>query len=556
MSTAATAHIDTFARDNLPPRSAWPELLLDLPELRYGDRLNAAAALLDENLAEFGDRSCVHLPGGDSWTYAELARLSSQIAHVLVEDLGLVPGNRVLLRAANTPELIACWFAVLKAGGVAVTTMPLLRAGELEKVIDKAEISHALVDARIADELADAAARRPVLERVMTFGPGGEMDDLAARKPSDFPTVATAADDVALIAFTSGTTGAPKGCIHFHRDILAVCDTFARHILAPRPEDVFTGTPPLAFTFGLGGLVLFPLRFGASTVPLAAPSPEAMLEAVEGRGVTTLFTAPTAYRALLREKDLSGLRSLHTCVAAGEVLPAATSDEWFEGTGIRIIDGIGATEMLHIFISAPPGSVRPGATGVPVPGYEARVFDEAMGELPAGEVGRLAVRGPTGCRYLADERQSEYVVDGWNVTGDAYSMDSDGYFWFAARADDMIVSSGYNISGPEVEAALQSHPAVMECAVVASPDEQRGSVVKAFVVTAPDVAPDPTLAEELQVHVKATIAPYKYPRRIEFVPELPRTQTGKVQRFRLRQMENESSPAPDPAALRSSGRRQ
>jgi 2-aminobenzoate-CoA ligase len=539
VSTTVTAHLDTFARDNLPPREEWPELLLDLPELRYGDRVNAASRLLDESLGEFGDRPCVHLPDGGSWTYAELARRSNQIARVLTEDLGLVPGNRVLLRAANTPELIACWFAVLKAGGVAVTTMPLLRAGELEKVIDKAEISHALTDARIADELTEAAARRSVLERVMTFGPGGELDGLAAGKPADFPAIQTAADDVALIAFTSGTTGAPKGCIHFHRDILAVCDTFARTILAPRPEDVFTGTPPLAFTFGLGGLVLFPLRFGASTVPLAAPSPEAMLAAIEERGVTTLFTAPTAYRALLRLEDLSALRSLRTCVAAGEMLPAATSEEWFERTGIRIVDGIGATEMLHIFISAPPGSVRPGATGVPVPGYEARVFDEEMRELPPGEVGRLAVRGPTGCRYLADERQAEYVIDGWNVTGDAYRKDSDGYFWFEARADDMIVSSGYNISGPEVEAALQRHPAVLECAVVASPDEQRGSVVKAFVVNSPDALADPALVEELQVYVKSAIAPYKYPRRIEFVDELPRTQTGKVQRFRLRQMEIE-----------------
>jgi 2-aminobenzoate-CoA ligase len=541
MSTASTAHIDTFARDNLPPREQWPELRLDLPGLRYGDRLNAASALLDENLGEFGERPCVHLPKGGSWTYGELARRSNRIARVLTEDLGLVPGNRVLLRAANTPELIACWFAVLKAGGVAVSTMPLLRAGELGKVIDKAEISHALTDARIADELIEAAAPRPSLRRLSTFGPGGELADLAAGKPADFPVVPTAATDVALIAFTSGTTGAPKGCVHFHRDILAVCDSFARHVLAPGPEDVFTGTPPLAFTFGLGGLVLFPFRFGASTVPLEAPSPEAMLEAVEARGVTTLFTAPTAYRALLRMEDLSGLGSLQTCVAAGEVLPAATSEEWFERTGIRIIDGIGSTEMLHIFISAPAKSVRPGATGLPVPGYEARIFDEAMRELAAGEVGRLAVRGPTGCRYLADDRQTEYVVDGWNITGDAYRMDSDGYFWFEARADDMIVSSGYNISGPEVEAALQTHPAVLECAVVASPDEERGSVVKAFVVCARSVEPDDTLASDLQHHVKATIAPYKYPRRIEFVPELPRTPTGKIQRFRLRQAEMESA---------------
>ncbi|HEY2054716.1 MAG TPA: benzoate-CoA ligase family protein [Solirubrobacterales bacterium] len=539
MGTGRTAHLDTFARDNLPPRELWPDLLLDLPGLQYGERLNAAAALLDERLADFGARPCIHLPSGDTWTYADLAARSNRIAHVLSEDMGLVPGNRVLLRSANTPELIACWFGVLKAGGVAVGTMPLLRAGELEKVIVKAQVSHALCDARLVAELDEARQAQPVLREVMTFGPGGELADRAAARPADFAAVDTAAEDIALIAFTSGTTGMPKGCIHFHRDLLAVCDTFARRTLTVDPDDVFTGTPPLAFTFGLGGLVLFPLRFGASTVPLEAPTPAAMLEAIEERGVTTLFTAPTAYRALLRTEDLDALRSLRRCVAAGEALPAATSDAWAERTGIRIIDGIGSTEMLHIFISAPPERVRPGATGLPVPGYEARVVDEEMRTVGPGVVGRLAVRGPTGCRYLADERQAEYVVEGWNVTGDAYEVDEDGYFWFRARADDMIVSSGYNISGPEVEAALLAHPAVSECAVVGSPDEERGAVVKAYVVTSPGVEAGQDLIEGLQAHVKAALAPYKYPRRIEFVSELPKTQTGKIQRFRLRELEAE-----------------
>lgn len=541
MSERYTAHLDTFARDGLPPEHQWPELLFDLPELRYPDRLNAGAALLDEMVPAFGDRPCVHTDGG-VWSYADVAEWSNRIARVLVDDMGLVPGNRVLLRTPNTPELIACWFGVLKAGGVAVATMPLLRAGELAEIIERAQVSHALIDARVAAELEKACGERPVLREVLTFGPGGELDDRLEGRPADFNAVDTANDDVALIAFTSGTTGPSKGCIHFHRDVLAVCDTYARHILEPDPDDVFTGTPPLAFTFGLGGLVLFPLRFGASTVPIERPAPEALLHAIRRQKITTLFTAPTAYRALLRESGVSDVRSLRTCVAAGEALPAAISNAWFERTGIRILDGIGSTEMLHIFISAPVEQVRPGATGKPVPGYEAIVVGDDMKELGPGEIGRLAVRGPTGCRYLSDARQTTYVVDGWNLTGDAYLVDEDGFFWFQARADDMIISSGYNVSGPEVEGALLEHAAVQECAVVASPDEERGNVVKAFVVVAEGVEPDARLAEELQRHVKARIAPYKYPRRVAFIDELPKTHTGKIQRFRLRELEHASEP--------------
>jgi 2-aminobenzoate-CoA ligase len=532
-----TAHADTFARDGLPPREAWPELIFKLPELRYPDRLNAATALLDEMVPSVGDRPCVHGPDA-VWSYAELAERSDRIAGVLVEEMGLVPGNRVLLRAPNSPGLIACWFGVLKAGGVVVATMPMLRAGEVAKIVAKGRVTHALCDARLLDELEAARQRQPVLEHVLSFGPGGELE-ARLRGATSFTAVPTQADDVALIAFTSGTTGEPKGCLHFHRDLLAVCDTFARHILDPQPDEVFTGTPPLAFTYGLGGLVLFPLRFGASTAPIEQAGPDALLEAVQRHGITTLFTAPTGYRALLGELRGSELSSLRKCVAAGEPLPAATSEAWFERTGIRIVDGIGSTEMLHIFIASPPDRARPGSTGTQVPGYEARVVGADLRPLPPGEVGRLAVRGPTGCRYLDDPRQSDYVVDGWNLTGDAYRVDEDGYFWFQARADDMIISAGYNIAGPEVEAALLTHPAVHECAVVASPDEERGNVVKAFVVPAPGTAGDEALVDELQRLVKAQIAPYKYPRRIEFIDELPKTQTGKIQRFRLRELEKE-----------------
>ena len=536
-----SAHVDTFASDNLPPRGAWPELVFDLPGLRYPERLNAARALLDDmSEGAAGDRRCVHTDEG-VWSYGDLLEKANRVARVLVEDMGLVPGNRVLLRAPNTPMLIATWFGVLKASGVVVATMPLLRAGELATIIHKAQISHALTDARLTEDLGTARADQPVLSNVMTFGSGGELEAHMETKPPQFKTVETAAEDVALIAFTSGTTGDPKGCMHFHRDILAVCDTFARHLLDPQPDENFTGTPPLAFTYGLGGLVLFPMRFGASITPIAQPGPEALLGAIETHRVTTLFTAPTAYRALLDRVGDTDISSLRKCVSAGESLPRATSDSWFERTGIRIVDGIGSTEMLHIFISAAGDDIRPGSTGKPVPGYTAMVADDNMRPLPPGEVGRLAVRGPTGCRYLADPRQAKYVIDGWNVTGDAYKMDEDGYFWFQARTDDMIVSSGYNIAGPEVEAALMEHDAVGECAVVGVPDDERGQIVKAFIVAREGATGSESLIGELQDFVKSRIAPYKYPRAIEFLDVLPKTQTGKIQRFKLRERELEQA---------------
>ncbi len=530
MNAGATTHVDPFARDHLPARAAWPDLLDG--GLSYPDALNAADALLAGGAAE---APCVH-GDGFVWSYEELRERSGRVARVLVEEMGLVPGNRALLHGPNTPELIAAWLGVLRAGGIVVATMPLLRAGELGKVVAKARVTHAIVADALVEEVDRARALEPVLETVRPFS-------AVEGRDAAFASVATGADDVAIIAFTSGTTGQPKGCMHLHRDLLATCDTFGRHVLRTQPDEVFAGTPPLAFTFGLGGHVLFPLRFGASTAPCAKAGPEPMLEWIARRGVTTLFTAPTGYRALLQKSAgaPSALDSLRVCVSAGETLPATVSDAWFERTGVRIIDGIGSTEMLHIFIASRPEDARAGSTGTAVPGYEARIVDGDMHELPAGEIGRLAVRGVTGCRYLDDPRQSTYVVGGWNLTGDAFRMDDDGYFWFQARTDDMIVSSGYNISGAEVEAALLEHPAVGECAVVASPDEERGHVVKAFVVLASGAVSDAALVTELQDHVKARIAPYKYPRRIEFLDALPRTTTGKVQRTHLRAMDRAES---------------
>ena len=532
-----SAHVDTFARDHLPPRDEWPEFLFELPELRYPANFNCAAQLLDRRVrAGDGARTCIRAPGV-AWTYADLLDRANRIARVLTEDMGVVPGNRVLLRGANNPMMAACWFAVVKAGAIAVATMPLLRAKELTDIVTKAEVSHALCDARLAGELATAKAGCPTLRSVRHFNdasPGG-LEAAMAGKPSHFRNAETAADETCLIAFTSGTTGKPKGTMHFHRDVLAACDCWPKSTLRATRDDVFIGSPPLAFTFGLGGILLFPMRIGASTVLIEKAPPDALLAAIAEFRATVCFTVPSSYRAMAPLARAHDLSSLAKCVSAGEALPAATRALWKHATGIEIIDGIGATEMLHIFISADEARSRPGATGKPIPGYRACVMGDDGKPLPANQVGKLAVKGPTGCRYLADERQRNYVKDGWNYTGDAYLVDDDGYFVYQARTDDMIISAGYNIAGPEVEGALLSHPAVAECAVIGTPDEERGQLVTAFVVVRDGHEVSDTLAKELQDFVKRTIAPYKYPRKLVFRQSLPRTETGKLQRFKLRE---------------------
>ncbi|MCH0559832.1 AMP-binding protein [Streptomyces sp. MUM 16J] len=521
-----SAHVDTFARDHLPPPDEWPELRFDLPELRYPDRLNCAAELLDGPGA---DRSVFHAPTGPTWTYGELRARVDRIAYLLTGDLGVVPGNRVLLRGPTTPWLAACWLAVLKAGAVAVTVLAQQRPHELATICEIARVQHALCDIRAVDDLARAGI--PGL-RITSYG-GDTPDDLLRRPApaTPYPAVDTAADDVALIAFTSGTTGRPKGCMHFHRDVLAAADTFSKHVLRPHQDDVFAGSPPLGFTFGLGGLVIFPLRARASTLLLEQAGPRQLLPAIAEHRVSVLFTAPTAYRAMLDALDGHDVSSLRRCVSAGENLSAATWRAWHERTGVRIINGIGATELLHIFISAADQRIRPGTTGVPVPGWQARVQGTNGEPVPDGEPGLLAVRGPIGCRYLADLRQRAYVRDGWNVTGDTYVREPDGYFRYVSRADDMIISAGYNIAGPEVEEALLRHPDVVETAVVGRPDEARGHVVVAYTVLRDGAQQDP---EALRTFLKSELAPYKCPREFVFLDALPRTATGKLQRFRLR----------------------
>ena len=532
---AATAHVDTFARDHLPPREQWPDFIFTRPEFQYPERLNCVTRFLDRWIDEgHGGAPCIITPER-TYTYAELFALVNRIANVLVKDLGLVPGGRVLLRSANNPTMVAAYLAVIKAGGIAVATMPLLRAKEIAYPIEKAQVSLALCDAAVADEMEKARAFAPALQRVVYWG-NGEADSLealiAAASPS-FDAIDTAADDLCLIAFTSGTTGNPKGTMHFHRDMLAVCDGFARNILRATPDDIFIGSAPLAFTFGFGG-VLFPMHIGASFILLDKPTPDNLAAAIERFRATVCFTAPTAYRAMLQLPTKRDISSLRKCVSAGEALPKGTFLAWQDATGLKLIDGIGSTEMLHIFISATEDEIRPGATGKPVPGFEAKIIGDDGCDLPPGSIGRLAVRGPTGCRYLADERQLKYVLGGWNLTGDTYLMDEDGYFWYQSRSDDMIVSSGYNIAGPEVEAALMTHDAVAECAVIGAADEARGTIVKAFVVLRPNITANDVVVMALQDHVKREIAPYKYPRAIEFVTELPKTASGKLKRFALR----------------------
>src|SRR6266540_1979011 len=514
---ARTAHIDTFAQDNLPPREQWPELIFDLPGLRYPGRLNCAAELLDRALERgWARRVALRSPEGEL-TYAQLLEQSNRIAGVLAGDMGLAPGNRVLLRGANSPWMAACWLAVIKAGGIAVATMPLLRAKELTEIILKAKVTHALCDRHLDAELKAALPACSMLKPVVYWHDDApdSLAALAARKPGTFTNADTAAEDVALIAFTSGTTGKPKGTVHFHRDVIAMCDCFPRSCLMPAADDIFCGTPPLAFTFGLGGMLCFPMRFGASVVLVEKPTPNLLPETIAKHKATICFTAPTFYRQMAQ--------------------PDATRQMFKRATGIEIIDGIGSTEMIHIFISHTPERVRRGATGYALPGYRAAVLDDEGRPCAAGAIGRLAVKGPTGCRYLADERQRDYVQGGWNITGDAYTQDGDGYFFYQARTDDMIISAGYNIAGPEVEGALLAHEAVSECGVVGVPDEDRGQVVKAYVVLKAGYAKSDALAKNLQDHVKGAIAPYKYPRRVEFVDALPRTETGKLQRFKLRE---------------------
>ena len=526
-----TAHVDTFVRDHLPPVSQWPEFLFELPELRYPPLLNCAVELLDRHAALRPHALAIRTAEAD-WSYGRLKDLVDRLCAVLACDMRVEPGNRVLLRAGNSVMLYAAWLAVARVGAVVVATMPLLRRRELATIVDKARIRHALCEVRLAAELGGLEGPDGRL-RTLTWG-DGELESRLATQPTGTAAVETAQDDPCLLAFTSGTTGQPKATVHFHRDVLAMADTFAAHLLSPRPDDVFTGTPPLAFTYGLGAELVFPLRFGAATAVMTGPTPDHLREGIARFGATRVFTAPTAYRALLAQAATHEFRSVRSFVSAGEHLPQPTFDAWHQATGHRIIDGIGATEMIHIFISASGDDIRPGSTGRAVPGYRACVLDEDDRPAAPGTIGRLAVRGPTGCRYLADERQLSYVKRGWNVTGDAFVVDDEGYFWYQARADDMIVSSGYNIAGPEVEGALLEHPSVAECAVIGVSDEQRGQLVKAYVVLRAPRSGDEALTRELQDFVKNAIAPYKYPRQIEYVAALPRTATGKLQRFRLR----------------------
>jgi 2-aminobenzoate-CoA ligase len=534
-----SAHVDTFARDRLPPADLWPDLLLERPEFQYPEYLNAAVELTDRMVERgFGDNTAL-IGNGRRRTYKELSDWTNRLAHALVENYGVKPGNRVLVRSGNNPAMVAAWLAATKAGAVVVNTMPMLRAIELTKIVDKAEIGLALCDSRLVDELNVCARDSRFLKTVVSFdgtsNHEAELDRIALDKPVRFSAVKTGRDDVALLGFTSGTTGEPKATMHFHRDLLIIADGYAREALQVTPDDVFVGSPPLAFTFGLGGLAIFPLRFGATATLLERASPAEMIAIIETYKATICFTAPTAYRAMMVAIDQgANLSSLRIAVSAGETLPAPVFEEWTRKTGVPMLDGIGATELLHIFISNRVGDAHPGATGRVVTGYEAKVVDHAMQEVAPGVVGRLAVRGPTGCRYLGDVRQRQYVSDGWNMTGDSFSRDADGVYHFVARSDDMIISAGYNIAGPEVEAALLSHPDVAECAVIGVADTERGMIVEAYIVLKPGVAGDETEAKILQDHVKSTIAPFKYPRSVKFIDALPKTATGKLQRFKLR----------------------
>lgn len=532
-----TGHVDTFTRDNLPPAELWPEI--DLGPFSYPDWLNAGVELTDRMVEKgFGDHTAL-IGNGRIRTYKELSDWTNRIAHALVEDYKVKPGNRVMIRSANNPAMVACWLAATKAGAVVVNTMPMLRAGELAKIVDKAEITHALCDTRLMEELVTVSKGSRFLKTVVGFdgtaNHDAELDRVALSKSVRFEAVKTGRDDVALLGFTSGTTGEPKATMHFHRDILIIADAYAKEVLDVQPSDVFVGSPPLAFTFGLGGLAVFPLRFGAAAALLEQATPPNMIEIIQKHRATVCFTAPTAYRVMLRAmEEGADLSSLRAAVSAGETLPAPVYDEWIRKTGKPMLDGIGSTEMLHIFLTNRFSDHHPGCTGRPVTGYQARIIGPDGQEMPRGQTGRLAVKGPLGCRYLsAPDKQRDYVKDGWNLTGDSFWQDEEGRFHFAARTDGIILSAGYNIAGPEVEAALLAHPDVAECAVVGAPDDERGQIVEAHVVLSPGIKPCEAEVKLLQDHVKSVIAPYKYPRRVVFTEALPKTESGKIQRFKL-----------------------
>ncbi len=540
--SAPSAQTDHFVHERLPPASQRAVMRYELPELC----IPAQANLVDALLGQIAKRGLSDRPFLRSdklvLTYAEAENRINRVAQVLTEDFGLVPGNRVLLRGGNSVGMALAWLGAVKAGLVAVATMPLLRAKELGEIIEKSQVTLALCDASLLDELQIAQAQNSTLKHLVAFSAQGSsglatasLDDLCAQKTGRFAPCLTSADDVAMMAFTSGTTGTPKAAVHTHRDVLAACEAWPRHILRATPEDIVVGSPPLAFTFGLGGMLLFPMWAGASVYfPSIGYTPEAMVRLMNDVKATICYTAPTFYRQMAAFAKQAGMPTLRICVSAGEALPDATRQLWKDASGIDMIDGIGATEMFHIFVSTVPGDVRRGAIGKAVPGYTAKVVDENGHEVARGTIGRLAVQGPTGCKYLDDARQAKYVVDGWNYPGDAFMQDADGYFFYQARDDDMIITSGYNVGGPEVEDALLKHAAVAECGVIGLADEERGMVVKAFVVLKPDQNGDAALVKALQDHVKATLAPFKYPRQIEFVAKLPRTETGKLQRFKLR----------------------
>lgn len=531
--TAPSAHVDDFVRQRLPAPEQLPLMTYDLPDLQIAAQANLVDALFARAMANgHGDRAMLRSDAA-TLSYAQALQQVNRIAQVLTLDFGLVPGNRVLLRGGNSVGMALAWLGVVQAGLIAVATMPLLRAKELGDIVQKARPSLALCDVGLTEELR--AIDLPLI--AFNTRDDGSLEALSARHDGQFTACRTAADDIAMMAFTSGTTGQPKAAVHSHRDVLAACETWPRHVLKAMPDDIVVGSPPLAFTFGLGGLLIFPMWAGASVYFPSVPyTPEVMVKLIRNVGATICYTAPTFYRQMAPFARLHGVGALRVCVSAGEGLADATRQLWLDATGIAITDGIGATEMFHIFISSAGDNIRRGAIGRVVPGYTAKVVDDTGRELPRGSVGKLAVIGPTGCRYLDDPRQSQYVSGGWNHPGDAFTQDADGYFFYQARADDMIITAGYNVAGPEVEDALLKHPAVAECAVVGLPDEERGMVVAAFVVLRPDHVGDAALTRALQDHVKAMLAPFKYPRQLRFLDKLPRTETGKLQRFKLRQI--------------------
>ncbi len=534
-----------------PPRELWPRFGLDFPEAReWPAKLNIAEVLVDDNLKR-GDKPAI-LYEDRQIKYRELQLMINKFGNAL-KVLDVKPYDRVMLRLPNIPEFIVSSLAVQKLGAVSVPTFTLLKAKELSYIASDCEAKVLITTPSLLEDVEKAKGELKTIRHIVLADAKPSeveapyiafdylMDDF--KEATGLEPVRVDQDEVTLLLYTSGTTGPPKGCIHTHRHYLAVADCYAKNVLQAREDDVWGGPPTMAFAYGHTGLICNPLRHGATTSLVGSGrfEPASMFQLIEKHGISVFYGVPTAYRtmvALKHERGKYDFSSLRVCVTAGEPCPPSLYYTIKEFFGCEVLEHMGCTELFNGFISTRFGQVKPGSMGLAVPGYDVRILGDDGNEVKTGEVGHLAVAGPIGIRYWKlPEKQAESVRNGWNHTGDMAYKDEEGFFWFASRSDDIIKTAAYRVSPHEVEEALIKHGAVAEAGVIGVPDLERGQIIKAFIVLKPDHKPSSRLEEELRVFVKDQIAPYKAPKEVEFVKELPKTETGKIRRAELKRKE-------------------